>query len=75
MQPMKMRENMVQKVMINRKMKRDIENHGRNAKKKKKRKNPKGGDGISIRLGNISQNTEGAWFNSRFSSLDKDLGN
>jgi len=53
---------MVQKVMINRKMKKDIENHGRNAKKKKKRKNQKGEDGISIRLGNANQNIEGACF-------------
>lgn len=40
---------MVQK-MINRKMKKDIENHGRNAKKKKKRRSQKGEDGISISI-------------------------
>lgn len=56
-------------------MKKDIENHGRNAKKKKKRKNQKGEDGISIRLGNTNQNIGGAYFNSRFPGLAKDPGN
>lgn len=60
--------------MINRKMKKDIENHGRNAKKKKKRKNQKGEDGISIRSGNANQNIGGGYFNSRFPGLDKDPG-
>lgn len=64
---------MVQKVMINRKMKKDIENPGRNAKKKKKRKNRKGEDGISIRLGNASQNIGGAYFNSRFRQGSREL--
>lgn len=57
---------MVLKVTTNRKMKKDIENPGRNAKKKKKRKNRKGEDGISIRLGNANQYIGGACFSSRF---------
>lgn len=61
---------MVQK-MINRKMKKDIENHGRNAKKKKKRRSQKGEDGISIRLENANQNNGSAYFISSFPGLDK----
>lgn len=66
---------MVQKVMINRKMRKDIENHGRNAKKKKKRKSQKGEDGISIRLENANQSIESACFSSRFPDLDENPGN
>lgn len=57
--------------MINRKMKKDIENHGRNAKKKKKRRSQKGEDGISIRLETANQNNGSAYFNSSFPGLDK----
>lgn len=45
---------MAQRGMINRKMRKATGNPGKNAKKRRKRKNPKGEDGTSIRLGKKS---------------------
>lgn len=59
--------------MINRRMRKDTGNHGRNAKKRKKRRNPKGEDGISIRWGNAKQAGGGAGFNARFNQEAREL--